>query len=780
MSIDICKELHQNFIDFAYEANSQRAFPDARDGLKPGQRACLWEMYSKGYASNKPHVKSAKISGGVIATWHPHGDVAVYETFARMSQPWINNIPEVDWHGNNGNIVIGSTPASSRYTEARLSKAVEEGMLQGLKKRNVPMILNFSEDEEWPEVFPAIMPRLLINGSQGIGVTIANTWLCYNLQEVASIIKKYIETGVLDNNELKPDFPSGGVLINADEVHKINETGRGKAIIRAKTEIKKNSILITELPYQVYVETLIDEIKALCEKGELTNIKDIYNKSDKKRLLVEIECTDNAQVVLNNLFALTSLQKSYSANQYALVGKTPKLLNLKDYLDIYIKHNVECIKTEYDFDLRKAKARLEIVEGLVKALEDIDNIIALIKNSASSSEAKDNLIIKYNFTYNQAKAIVDMKLGRLAHLEAIELNEERKDLISTIKNIENILSQDDKQLSILLERLSNFAKKFGSARKTSLTNISLKTEKEQVYIPPEDVVVIITKTGLIKKIPKNSFKVQKRNGKGVKSEEDAILSAVSTNTVDTLLLFSNLGKMYRLSVNDVPTGTNVSKGVSIENLIKMSMQEKIIAITSLYKETSAEYVVFVTKNGYLKKSRLEEYTKIKKNTGIVALNLKENDALVNISFLKEENLIILTKQGMSIRIDTRDISAIGRVAIGVKAINLYPDDEVIIALPINEKHKYLATVTENGFGKRTEINTFSIQGRGGRGLSAHHLNSLTGPLTSAVLLKDGDTIVAIGKPNSICISASDLPIVTRMGHGNVIINNSKITSVIKI
>ena len=431
--IEICQELHQNAIDFAYEANSQRAFADARDGLKPGQRACLWEMYIKGYSSSKPHVKSAKIDGGVAATWWPHGTTAIYETFARMSQSWINNIPEVDWHGANGNQIIGSSPAADRYTEARLSTAAEEGMLYGLKKNNVPMILNFSEDEEWPEVLPAIFPRLLINGCQGIGYTVANVWLPHCLKEIVDIINNYIQSGEINYENIYPDFPSGGVIINKNDLANIYKTGKGTVILRGRAEIDNNSIFITELPYQTYVEPLLDEIKELILKEEITGIKDIYNKSDKKRLLVEIECDGNPRIVLNQLYKLTSLQKSFSANQYALVSKTPKLLNLKQYLDIYINHNLECIQKEYEFDLKKAQARQEIVEGLVKALEDIDNIIELIKKSDNSINAKNALIEKYQFTENQAKAILDMKLSRLAKLEKVELNEELKGLTSNIE-----------------------------------------------------------------------------------------------------------------------------------------------------------------------------------------------------------------------------------------------------------------------------------------------------------------------------------------------------------
>ena len=454
--IDIINELSQNFIDFTYEANSQRAFPDIRDGLKPGQRACLWEFYNKGYLSNKPHVKAAKISGGVIANWWPHGDTAIYETFTRMSQSWINNIPEVDWHGNNGNQIVGPEAASSRYTEARLAKASEEGLFMGIKKENVPMILNFSEDDEWPEVLPAIFPRLMINGSQGIGSTIAQTFLPMNLNELTDIIINYVQTGEINYSSIAPDFPSGGILINKDEVSAIYKTGKGKAIIRARTKIQNNSILITELPYQVYIEPLIDEIKELINKEEISGIDAIYNKSDKKNLLIEIECSGNINNILNKLYSSTSLQKSYNANQWALIGKTPTFINLKDYIDIYLKHNIECYCKEITFDLNKATNRKEIVDGLLKALENIDNIINLIKKSESSKDAKINLINKYNFTERQAKAIVDMKLGSLAHLEAIELEKEQKELINIIQECENILSNKD----INLDHNYAFAKYF--------------------------------------------------------------------------------------------------------------------------------------------------------------------------------------------------------------------------------------------------------------------------------------------------------------------------------
>ena len=780
--IDICNELHQNAIDFAYEANSQRAFADARDGLKPGQRACLWEMYTKGYSSNKPHVKSAKIDGGVAASWWPHGTTAIYETFARMSQNWINNIPEVDWHGANGNQIIGSAPAADRYTEARLAKATEEGLLAGLKKNNVPMVLNFSEDEEWPEVLPAIFPRLLINGCQGIGYTVANVWLPHNLTEITEVIKSYLSSGEIDYKAIHPDFPSGGIIVNKDELEGIYKTGKGSVIVRGKATIDKNNILITELPYQTYVEPLMEEIRDLIIKEELSGIKDIYNKCDKKRMLIEIECEGNPGNILGQLYKLTSLQKSFSANQYALVSKTPKLLNLKEYLDIYINHNLECIKREYNFDLEKAKARAEIVEGLIKALEDIDNIIELIKKSESAAIAKNSLIEKYSFTEAQAKAILDMKLSKLAHLESIELNEELLELTSNIKLFNEIIANQNKLQEIFLERLLNFTKKYGTVRHSELIQLSKpsKEDKEIEFVEPEKCVVIMTEGGLIKRIPTTSFKVQKRNGKGVKTQDDITNSIIKTNTIDSLMIFSNKGKMYRLLVNDIPVGTNSTKGVHVGSLLELDPGEKPSIIYSIYRDTDAKFVLFVTKQGIVKKTSLEEYIKTKKKTGIAAITLREGDELAAVSLVKNEQIILITEKGMGIKFKTEEISPTSRATTGVKGIALGEDDKVIAALPIRDEQDRLALFTYNGLGKKILMSELPLQKRAGKGIICYKPNDSTGIITSAVLVSDEDALLVMGNKNSICISAKDIPELGRPSMGNLIIKDEKVNMVSKI
>ena len=779
MSIDICKELSQNFIDFAYEANSQRAFPDARDGLKPGQRACLWEMFSKGYSSNKAHVKSAKISGGVAATWWPHGTTAIYETFARMSQPWINNIPEVDWHGSNGNIVIGPEAAADRYTEARLSKAIEDGMFQGIKKNCVPMIQNFTEDAEWPEVLPAIFPRLLVNGSQGIGVAVAQTWCGYNLQEVAEVIEKYISTNELNSDELYPDFPSGGVIINKNDLATIHKTGKGKIVLRGKAEITGNTIKITALPYQVYAEPFITAIKELVEKEELTGIKDVYNKTDLKTgLLIEVECETAPLTVLNKLFQLTDLQKTYNPNQTALVGKTPQLLTLKEYLDIYIEHNIECIKKEYQFDLEKAQAKLEITEGLLKALENIDNIIALIKASESSAKAKEELMKKYNFFEPQAKAIIDMKLGRLAHLEAIELEEQRKELVEIVDNCNLMLQSEKNQKNELVNRLSSFAKKYGNPRRTEVTQITVtKEEKEIEYVEPEKCVVVLTEAGTIKRISTTSFRAQKRNGKGVKTQEEITSMVLRTNTIDNLMIFSNQGKMYRLLVNDIPVGTNSSKGSSVKALVPMEQGEEPATMYSIYRDTEAKYVLFVTKNGIVKKTTLDEYVNTKKKNGIGAITLRDGDSLASVCLVKDEPLILVTAGGYMIKFDSMEVGATSRMTTGVKGITLSEGDYVVAALPVRNSEDDLALFTEHGMGKKLPPKELVTQKRGGKGLICYKTED---KIAAAAMVSDEDSLLLVGDKSSICIAAKDVPELSRAGTGNQMIKSGKVTSVSKV
>ena len=666
-------------------------------------------------------------------------------------------------------------------TEARLSKATEEGLLANIKKHNVPMKLNFSEDEEWPEVFPALMPRLMVNGCQGIGSTIANVWLPHSLNDLAEVILKYVNTGELDYENLAPSFPTGGTIINKKDLSVIYKTGKGKVVLRGKAEIKGNNILITEIPYQVYVEPLIEKIKKLALNEEIPNINNVLNKSDKKRLLIEVECEQNPSRVLELLYKNTDLQKSFSANQYALVDKVPKLLTLKEYLDIYLNHNYDCIKREYDYDLTKAKDRLEIVEGLIKALEDIDNIIALIKKSESTAAAAQNLILTYQFTERQAKAIIDMKLGKLAHLEKVALNQEKEELTSTIEKCEDVINHIDKRKEIYINRFSNYIKKYGKDRKTELTQIEVSpVDKEIQNVEPEKCVVIMTEGGSIKRIPTASFRTQKRNGKGIKSTDDITSAIIRTNTVDSLMIFTNKGKMYRILVDDIPEGTNSSAGRPIRSLVAMEDDEEATLIYSIYRDTEAKYVLFATKNGLVKKTALSEYTNTRKKTGLAAINIRENDSLVHVSLVKDEDLIIVTKMGMGIRISSKEIPIAGRTTSGIKGISLKTDDSVIAVLPVRNSSDYLAIISEKGFGKKISSSELPLQKRAGKGLIVYKPKEESGNVACCVLVDDNDSILIAGHPKNICIAAKEVPLLNRGAVGNQLIKSSSVTSVSKV
>ena len=775
---DVLNELSTNFIEYAVAVNTDRAIPDATSGLKPVHRRILWGAYEKGYTFSKPHVKSAKIVGDVMGKYHPHGDSSIYGALVRLSQLWVMRYPLIDWHGSNGNI-DGDGPAHMRYTEARLSKLAEDGMLKGIKKRNVDFIPNYSEDAEEPVTLPAIFPNLLCNPNTGIGVAMACNFAPHNLCEVATAIYDY-----MDGKEPMlpgPDFPTGGLVINMNDIPNIMKTGRGSVKIRGKYKTEGQNLVFYEIPYGTSTEALIAEIGEVAEHNipEITNIR---NESNKKGLRIVIECAKgvNPDAIANKLFAKTNLQNSFSYNQVALINKTPTELNLKDCIDIYLKHNINCLQKEVEFDLKTAEARLEIVEGLLKALEDIDNIIAFIKKSESSAAAKDGLVKEYKFTESQAKSIVAMRLGSLAKLEKVELNEEKKELVANIKEFNNILSSMTAKLQIIRERLQEIVKKYGDKRRTELTQIEIpKEEKEIAAVTPEDVVVMLSQTGDIKRIPKSSFRTQRKGGKGIKTADEAIMATIKTNTIDALLLFTNKGKMYRMIVDNIPVGTNISKGVNVSTLINLEPDEKVIAITNLARENENKYVVFITKQGLLKKTLLEEYTKTKRNTGIAAINLKDGDSIANIELMNEEDMVIITKQGYSIHFETKDIAAIGRVTAGVKAIKLTENDEVLVGLPIRNNNNTIAIFSSIGNAKKTNIEDFPLQGRAGRGVVCYKVSPSTGEIIGATMINNEDNILLIGN-HSICINEKDIPLLSRNAIGNIMIKESKINSITKI
>lgn len=700
--IDILDEVKQNFIDSSYDVNTNRAFPNVKDGLKPGQRACLWEMYTKGYTSNKPHVKSAKIDGGVAALWWPHGTTAIYETFARMSQPFTNNVPEVDFHGSNGSIIVGGDAlAADRYTEARLSKIAEEGMLKGIDKNNVPMLWNFSEDEQWPQVLPAVFPRLLVNGCQGIGVSVANTFLPHSFTETANLILKYLKENILDENTYYPDFPTGGTIINQDDLVEINKTGKGKVLLEANYIINNNEITFYEMPYQVYVESLVDTIKEKIEDGTLEGIHDVLNKSDKKGIALSIICQRGytPEKIVEQLFQNTPLRSQYNANQNGIISKTPILLNLRQIVDCYIEHNLECIQKEFQFDLNKTNIRIEILEGLIAALANIDDIVNIIRKSDSPTEAKNTLMDKYSFTENQAKSILDMKLARLTKLDGVKLNDELQEKQEYAAKCAEIVSSEDSRKQVLIDRLTELKDKFGDKRRTKVIQKTIAKKSSNGTTkqpePVEDVVVTYNPIGYLQRIPVASYR--KSNFQSFK-----------LTTEDLVLLFSNQGRFFRISPKDVKSCGMKDKGTAIGSIIKLNQGEKIIGVFSSIIDEKHPYLTFVLNNGIIKKSEKCEFIGNTRNlTGMTAIKLKDDSFVVGIQETNGNHIVIGTEQNVFIRFAAEDVRAMGRNAAGVKAINLAAGDsvrEMVICEPTDKTIK-------------TSIGELTItkQGRGGKG-----------------------------------------------------------------
>lgn len=780
MKNDVINELGKNFIEYAVAVNTDRSIPDAASGLKPVAKRILWSCIEEGRTYSRPHVKSARIVGDVMGKLHPHGDSSIYGALVRLSQPWVMRYPLIDWHGSNGN-QSGDGPAAARYTEARLAKISEDGMLAGIKKRNVDFIPNYDETLEEPVTLPAIFPNLLCNPNTGIGVAMACNWLPHNLTEVAQAIYDYI-----DGSEPMlpgPDFPTGGYIINKNDIPSIMKTGHGSVKVRGKYKVEKNNLVFYEIPYGTIIEGILTEIGEVCDKKEIEGIKEIRDESNKKGIRIVIECGKgvNPDSIATKLYNKTKLQTSISYNQVALIDKTPTELNLKQCIEIYLNHNKECLVKELNFDLTKAKDRLHIVEGLLIALEDIDNVIALIKGSESSAAAKDKLMEKYNLSEVQAKSILAMRLSSLAKLEKLELENEKKELLSKIAEIEDILTKEDRQIAIIKERLEALVKKYGDARRTELMQIDIKPEEKEIAeVTPVDVVVVTTKSGLIKKVPVSNFRVQRKGGKGVKSADDAIMSTIKTNTVDYMMFFSDTGKMYRTVVDNIPDGTNTTKGVPINSLIQLENNEKIIAVTSLHRKSIPQFAVFVTKQGMFKKTFLNEYLGAKRNAGIAAIKLREDDSVASVIFQDTEDMVIITKGGMSIRFETKSIGAVGRVTMGVKGIKLAEDDEVIAALPIHKETDMIGIFTSGGMGKKVELKDFPLQGRGGKGTYVYKPTAETGEVVGAAMLDDKDNVLLVGNYSSICISATEIPVVSKLATGNILIKNNRVLSIAKL
>ena len=777
---DLVEELGTNFIEYAVAVNTDRSIPDANTGLKPVAKRILYGAYDNGFNSKKPHVKCANIVGNVMADWHPHGDSSIYGALTRLAQDWVMRYPLIDWHGNKGNR-DGDPPAHYRYTEARLSPLVEDGMLVGMKKGVVDFVPNYSETKDEPVTLPSYFPNLLCNPNTGIGVAIACNWAPHNLHEVAKAIFDYMEgkEPMLPG----PDFPTGGIIINKNDIPSIMRTGHGTVKIRGKYNIEDNNIVFYEIPYGIITENLMEQIGKACDDGDIEGITDVRNESTRKKgFRLVLECGKNANLnkIISQLFKYTDLQSSFSYNQVGLISKTPTELNLKDCCKIYVEHNSKCICREAKFDLVKAQAKLEIDLGLVKALEDIDNIIALIKTSKSAATAKVELQNKYKFSEPQAHAIVEMKLGKLAGLEKIELDEEISGLQEDIDHFNDLILHPEAELKY---RLTKIVEKYGDERRTDLVQLEepKNEDKEIVNVEPEKCIVILTEGGSIKRMPTASFHIQRRNTKGVKTQDDITSMIIRTNTIDNLMIFTNKGKMYRLLVNDIPEGTNASKGTPIRALIEMESDEHPNVIYSIYRDTDAKYVMFVTKYGITKKTSLDEYIKTKRKNGLAAINLKEGDSLAAVFLIKDEEVIFITKDGYGIKISSLNIPASSRTTMGLKGITFRPGDTIFAAKPIRDTSDYIAVFSENGLGKRFLITELPVQNRGGKGLICYKTSNSTGNVAAIAMVEDTDTLLVSGNKSSICIAAKEIPILGRgTSTGNLIIKNNKILSVSKV
>ena len=785
----IIEEVEQSFLDYSLSVITDRAIPSAEDGLKPVQRRILWDMFDKGYRNDKKFVKCAQPVGDTMGRFHPHGDSSIYGALVWLSQKWNMRYPLIDFHGNNGSR-DGDSPAAYRYTECKLSKAGEE-MLADIKKNAVDWQLAYTDEEEEPTYLPGMIPNLLVNGTMGIAVAMACSFAPHNLNEIMDAATKLLENPEVSINDLMecvtgPDFPTGGLLINKDELATAYKTGKGRARVRGEYVIEsdkgKDSIVFTSIPYKVSKEDLIVEIDKLCESGKIDGIASIRDESSKGevRLVIEMAKGVSTGPALAKLFKMTRLEDTYSFNQVALVNKTPRLLNLKQLLQVYIDHQKDVLLRVTNYDLEKIKARIHILEGLLIALEDIDNIIKLIKSSESAAAAKMALMAKYNLSEIQAKAILDMKLSKLAKLEKIEIENEKNEKISESERLEDILKNPTPKLK---ETFGFIKKTYGDSRRTTITQIAAesKEEKEIEFVEPEKCVVVLTESGYIKRIPAASFRTQRRNGKGVKTQDDITTMVLRTNTIDSLMVFTDQGKMYRLLVNDIPVGTNVSQGQSVKSLIAMEANENPAVIYSIYRDTDAKYVFFTTKNGTVKKTALDEYINTKKKSGITAINLREGDSLASVCLVKDEDMILLTKNGMGIRFNSAEIGATSRATIGIKGMSFKEDDEVIVAMPVRHKEDDLAIFSSLGTGKRFPVSELPTQKRGGKGLICHKASAAAGYVASAALVSDGDSLLLCGDKSGICIQATEVPSMGRSAIGNQMLKgNSTLLSVSKV
>lgn len=796
INVDLEDKMKDAYLDYSMSVIVSRALPDVRDGLKPVHRRILYGMEGLGLDPNKPTRKSARVVGEVMGKYHPHGDSAIYDALVRLAQDFSTRYPLAQGQGNFGSI-DGDDPAAMRYTEVRMSKIAKE-MLRDINKNTVDFMPNFDEEEKEPIVLPSRFPNLLVNGSSGIAVGMATNMAPHNLNEAIDASIAYMKNPEIYIDELNeiikgPDFPTGAKILGRKGIKEAYQTGRGKVKLRGIAEIepfKKNRerIIVTEIPYQVNKARLIEKIADLVKDKKLDGISDIRDESDRKgmRIVIEIKRDSNANIVLNNLYKYTQLETTFGIINLALVDGIPKILTLKELIKYYIDHQKEVVTRRTQFDLDRAKARKHIVEGLIIAIDNIDEIIKIIRSSYDDDQIKGIFLERFGLTDLQSQAILDMRLKRLSGLEIEKLNAENKELAETIAYLQGILDSEEKLIDLIEEELLEIKEKYGDDRRTQIVADEGDIDIEEL-IEQEDILITLTNDGYIKRLPVDTYKVQNRGGKGISAantkEDDFIKRIMTTNTHEDLLFFTSFGRVYALKGYEIPEGSRTSRGQAIINILSLNSGEKITEIMSLSALKNDDQIVLQTKNGKIKKTDANNFTSIQRN-GIIAIGLEDGDKLISARHIdKEEELIISTKDGMTIQFNTADVRSMGRQARGVRAIKLNKDDEVV-AMNIKGDETYLLVVTENGFGKKTSFNNFNNQNRGGKGIRCHKVTQKTGCVVDTLPVDlDDDVLMVSLNGDMIRITAKDISTTGRNTMGVTLKNlkdkSDKIVSVAK-
>jgi DNA gyrase subunit A len=791
--INIEDEVKKSFIDYAMSVIVARALPDVRDGLKPVHRRILYAMNNAGFTPEKPYRKSATTVGEVLGKYHPHGDVAVYDTMVRMAQDFSYRYQLIDGHGNFGS-VDGDSAAAMRYTEARMAKISME-LLRDLEKETVDYRPNYDESLQEPTVLPARFPNLLVNGVNGIAVGMATSIPPHNLGEVIDCVIATIDNPEIELEEMMkhikgPDFPTYGIIMGREGIKSAYATGRGKVVVRANAEIEqmagnKSRILITEIPYQVNKANTIEKIAELVKDKKIEGISDLRDESDRNgmRIVIELKRDVNANVVLNHLYKHTQLQDTFSIIMLALVNGQPKVLNLREIIRHYINHQIDVITRRTQYDLRKAEARAHILEGLRIALDNIDEIISIIRSSKTVPEAKQRMMERFGLSEAQSDAIAEMRLRALTGLERGKIEEEYLGLIKDMEYYRSLLASEYKMLIVIKEEMLEIKKKYADERRSRIT-ASLEELNDEDFIEEHEVAVTITHFGYVKRLPSDTYKSQRRGGKGITGlqtrEDDFVEHLFITSTHNYILFFTNKGKMYKLKTYEIPEAGRQAKGTALVNLLQLDPDEKVSAVINIKDFQDGKYLIFMTKLGLVKKTELQEY-ETSRNTGITAITLLEQDELISVKLSRgTTELITVTKEGMSIRFNENDVRSMGRGTQGVKGINLGKNDAVI-GMDIIEEAADLLVISENGFGKRTHLEEYRIQTRGGKGILTSKITSRTGSLVGMKIVKENDEIMLINTSGIIIrINVNEISELGRSTQGVKVMRVNESDSIVSI